>query len=136
MLALGIAITVMLLSGACMAAEDSAAKPLITYVRTGGIAGVDDTVTVSQDGAVQVSTRSATAQTSQLSSSELAELQALIAAADLPSLDKEYKQDGLSDAFEYRLTSGANTVRWTDGTAPAQLWPLQNMLDGLIASAQ
>ncbi len=112
----------------------------ITYHRSGGIAGADDTWKISADG--QVSHQGQTAGASvQLTSAQMADLEAAIQAANFTSLADSYLPDNVCcDRFLYEVTvvldGQSKTVRTIDASpnAPAELNRLVEMLNQLVSS--
>jgi hypothetical protein len=84
---------------------------------TGGIAGVDDMLTVYADGRIDRSDRG-DKKGAQVATSELATLQKLLASPEFAALDAQY-QAAVSDAFIYELTvpvgSQQRTIVTMDG---------------------
>lgn len=136
MLILGIVLVMVLMGGCRTVTSEDDFDYLLTYSRIDDSADARDTLTVSQDGSVQVSKRSGSPTTVQLSSSELAELQALVAKVDLADLDFINAPERRRDGYAYQLKTSKRSVAWHDSASPEPLWPLQDKLDSLIASAQ
>jgi Emfourin len=112
----------------------------ISYHRSGGFSGTDDTWTLSADGTV-----SHQGQTSgtpeQLTAAQMAELTAAISAANFMSLDDSYvPKDTCCDRYLYEITvtidGHSKTVRTIDAspTAPAELTHLVDTLNRLVAA--
>ena len=112
----------------------------ISYHRSGGFSGTDDTWTLSADGTV-----SHQGQTSgtpeQLTAAQMAELAAAIRAADFMSLEDSYvPKDTCCDRYLYEITvtigGHSKTVRTIDAspTAPAGLTSLVDTLNRLVAT--
>ena len=112
----------------------------ITYHRSGGFAGTDDTWTISADGTVTHQGQTpGTPQ--QLSAAQMAELTAAIRAANFMSLEDSYvPQDSCCDRYLYEITvtigEQSKTVRTIDAspTAPAELTQLVDTLNQLVAA--
>ena len=93
------------------------------YHKTGGIAGVDETLTVYADGRLSLLGRSGAAQTAQAQPADLGKLQSLLASPDFAGLSPRYQASG-ADLFNYQITipSTGQTVSTMDGAqAPAVL---------------
>ena len=114
----------------------------ITYHRSGGIAGTDDTWIISADGTVshQGSTMGAPAQ---LTAAQMAELTTAIRAANFMSLEDSYvPENTCCDRYLYEITVTVNgqskTVQTIDAspTAPAELTQLVDTLNQLVTSAK
>ena len=112
----------------------------ISYHRSGGFAGTDDTWTISADGAV--SHQGQTPGTpEQLTAAQMAELTAAIRAANFMSLEDSYvPKDSCCDRYLYEITvtigGHSKTVRTIDAspTAPAELTRLIDTLNRLVAA--
>ncbi len=112
----------------------------ITYHRSGGIAGTDDTWKISADG--KVSHQGQTAGTpAQLTSAQMADLVAAIRAANFTSLADSYMPDNVCcDRFQYEITvvldGQSKTVRTIDASpnAPVELNRLVETLNRLVSS--
>jgi hypothetical protein len=112
----------------------------ISYHRSGGFAGTDDTWTVSADGAV--SHQGETPGTpGQLTVAQMAELTAAIHAANFMSLEDSYvPKDTCCDRYLYEITvtidGHSKTIRTIDAspTAPAELTRLVDTLNRLVAA--
>ncbi len=112
----------------------------ISYHRSGGIAGTDDTWIISANGAVSHQGRTpGTPQ--QLTAAQMAELTAAIRAANFMSLEDSYvPQNTCCDRYLYEITltigGHSKTVRTIDAspTAPAELTRLVDTLNRLVAA--
>jgi hypothetical protein len=94
-------------------------RPWLEYSRTGGIAGFDDRVTVTVDGAVTASTKGAGVRRYQLSPTENARLHRLAGAAGAAGpAARASTGPGRSDALVVRLSIDGRTVAVPDGQAP------------------
>jgi hypothetical protein len=97
------------------ASGSGAALPAITLRRTGGIAGVSDTVTVDPGGAWTATDKAGRRRTGRLTADQIAQVRAL--AVD-PRLAAEARRSPgpsrCQDAFQYAVTAGATTVTYVD----------------------
>ena len=75
----------------------------ITAIKTGGIAGVHNTLTITPDGQATYSTRDAAAKTAQLPADQYSALLTQINAADFFNLQDKYDAPA-ADAFNYAIT--------------------------------
>ena len=114
----------------------------VTYHRSGGIAGADDTWQISADGKVSHQGQTAGAPR-QLTTTQMSDLTAAIRAANFMSLADSYvPQDTCCDRYLYEITvmldGQSKTVRTIDAspTAPAELTSLVDTLNRLVSSAQ
>ncbi|NTU99890.1 MAG: META domain-containing protein, partial [Methanoregulaceae archaeon] len=108
--------------------------PLITYSRTGGIAGLDDRLILSPDGTATVTRKGATRQV-KVPELTMRKLTAHLSAADFPSLKDSYPatREG-ADFFTYTLTHDGKTVVTKDTGIPAILVPIINTLNEIVES--
>ncbi|WBB74159.1 hypothetical protein O7602_00930 [Micromonospora sp. WMMD1128] len=94
----------------------------VTLVKSGGIVGLTDTITVRPDGSWTRTDRSGTARDGQLTEAELDRLRQLTAD---PRLTAEaavtVPATMCADAFNYRLTIGSTTSSYVD--CPPQATP-------------
>ncbi|GAB4194610.1 MAG: hypothetical protein OHK0022_10810 [Roseiflexaceae bacterium] len=90
-----------------VAVEDAAATeadaPLVSLKRSGGIAGVSETITVYRSGRVEASTVGGVMGTAQVTQADLDMLRELLASPELAQADSSYKANG-ADLFTYVLT--------------------------------
>jgi hypothetical protein len=107
------------------------AHPLVTMVRSGGIAGLVDRVTVTRGGRVRVSHRGSPSEAFDLRPGQLTRLRAALDDARLPALKPDYPAPG-ADMFEYAVTAGGVTVTATETAVPASLRPLIGILLGYL----
>ncbi len=109
------------------------ATPVIVLVRSGGIAGLTDRVSVDASGvATVVSDRGATPSTRTLTSSELATLRAALERSRIASLDRNYLDPRAADAYQFDVTYQGVTVTADEGVVPARLRPVVEQLTKLI----
>ncbi len=112
----------------------------VTYHRSGGLAGTDDTWIISAGGNVSHQGQAAGAP-EQLTAAQMAELTAAIQAANFMSLEDSYvPQNTCCDRYTYEITVTigdlSKTVQTIDATptAPAELTQLVNTLDRLVST--
>jgi heat shock protein HslJ len=110
--------------------------PLITYSRTGGLAGVDDHLVLFANGSGTV-TRTGISRPVRVPQPVMADLISHLTAADFPSLNNRYPApvEG-ADYFTYTLASGGMTVVTEDTGVPAVLVPIINILDDIVTSVR
>jgi hypothetical protein len=122
--------------------EEQAASPeiSISYHRSGGFSGADDTWTIATDGAVSHQGQMP-GTPEQLTAAQMAELAAAVRAADFMSLEDSYvPQDTCCDRYLYEITvtigGHSKTVRTSDAspTAPAGLTSLVDTLNRSVAT--
>jgi hypothetical protein len=93
-----------------------AADQTVVVERTGGIAGVQDTVTVDPDGHWTRGGKRGSAGTGQLSDDQRSRLRALAGSTELRDEATRKASTGFvcSDAFQYTVTVGATKVRYEE----------------------
>ena len=117
----------------------SAATPgpdLVLYLRIGGIAGLDDLLTIRADGTASLVRGSSHVDFTV----ELALLDVLyreLRASDFSTLQSQPKSDTQgADLLEYTVVYRGHKVRVADPAVPARLAPVLGALDRIIASAR
>jgi hypothetical protein len=105
---------------------------VVQYSRTGGIAAFDDKLVIFDNGQAVYSRRQVAGEFT-LSPDELRELEALLIAADFPSLDPSYEAPAPgADYFQYTITyEGIAIATETEGI-PDVLVPVLARLDELL----
>jgi hypothetical protein len=105
---------------------------LIVYERSGGFAGLDDSLSIKRTGEA-VLTRNSRRYEVTLDAETLTRLQTMFEDAAFLDLQKEYlpSQQG-SDRFEYLITYQGHTVRTMDGAVPQSLQPILEALNQII----
>jgi hypothetical protein len=86
----------------------------IEYSRSGGIAGVAETMTIQPDGSGETATLQDT-RAFQLGEEQLDRLEAAVADADLADVESPERRRG-ADALEYGIAYGGNAIVWNDLT--------------------
>ncbi len=140
---LAVSVLVVLVLGFALSVDLSPRTPApsfhLEFSKTGGIAGVDNLLTIDKNGAASYTSKYGTAFKTSVLGVVLAELEGSITSG-LPQIHQENFQasPGAADYFTYRLSVGmANSTRevvWVDdwaakGGLPAVLKNLQNELD-------
>ncbi|WP_158939684.1 hypothetical protein [Streptomyces sp. NRRL S-87] len=92
---------------------------LVRVTRTGGLAGVNQSVLVKDDGTVTRLRRGEPAGTGHMSPAELARLKAALEAADFPHLPRVGRPGGIADGFTYQFVYGGYEVMAADPLPPA-----------------
>ncbi|MFJ5553029.1 hypothetical protein [Streptomyces sp. NPDC093225] len=92
---------------------------LVRVTRTGGLAGVNESVLVKDDGTVTRLRRAEPTGTGHMSPAELARLRAALEAADFPHLPRVSRPGGIADGFTYRFVYGGYEVTAADPLPPA-----------------
>jgi hypothetical protein len=118
---------------AATATATNPARQLVDYHRSGGIAGLDDRLTISRSGVGVHTPRSGVPRVFRISPATLADLQRALDAADFQSLDPVYRPTTpIADAFTYTITHLGRTVVASDGAVPTPLAPVIDELDRLL----
>jgi hypothetical protein len=114
------------------AASDASAgrQPLVSYARSGGFIGVQDSLKVLESGAAQ-----STNGDFRLSQNRLAKLQARLRAAGFATLRRKYASEyPVSDGFVYRVTyAGRTVVVEEEANAPLRLQRVLDLLADILA---
>ncbi|RME11383.1 MAG: hypothetical protein D6816_02170 [Bacteroidetes bacterium] len=104
-------------------------EPLAKYSRSGGIANLDDSLVVYQDGRTVITRRGKACELT-LSESELQQLETALAAANLNALDGQYRPNGPgADLMTYAVTYDGRTVSAADTAVPDSLWPVLELFN-------
>jgi len=115
--------TALLLAAGCGGGEESTTAPgngaLVTYSKSGGIAGVDERLVIAADGSATVTSgRGGSQRSFALGTEELSELEAELEAADFAAVDD--RPTGCADCFHYEISYGGDTVGYDEVTQPPQ----------------
>jgi len=106
---------------------------LITYHRTGGIAGFQDDLTVCENGSARIS-RKGEVQVIQLNSTEFDALRDACDETGFLMLSYEYLPGGEGrDLFFYEITVDGRTILTADTAVPEELVSLIELLNGIVA---
>jgi hypothetical protein len=94
---------------------------LVTYTRTGGVAGLDERLRIEPDGTATIAYGEPvdSEEPFDLSDAELERLTALLEAADFDSTPENPEQTGCADCFVYTVEYGGKSVTYDDVTQPA-----------------
>jgi hypothetical protein len=104
--------------------------PLVVLVRSGGIAGSTDQVSVDASGVATVlSDRSPNPSTKTLSSTDLASLRTALERAEMATLQRNYLDRQARDAYQYDVTYQGVTVTADEGVLPPKL---RTVIDQLV----
>ena len=118
-----------LLAG-CMAQTSNV---LVEYSRSGGIANLDDSLIINQDGSVVVTRRNGRCELF-LDRGELKLLEETFAAANFAELDRQYLPDNQgADLLQYEIMYDGRAVAAKDGAVPDALWPALELLNQIAA---
>ena len=100
--------------------------PLVSYERTGGIAGLSESLTVAEDGQAELGVGQPDPATTEfgVADAELESLRATVEAADLGGVSLPGGPSACADCFVYEIETEAGAVTYDDAQA-----------DGLVEGA-
>jgi len=108
---------------------------MIDYQRSGGIRGLVDHLTISEDGSAQLSRKAARSEFT-VAPSVLTEIREVLAGIDFSALKSKYEPDRPgADMYEYVITYGGHTVEAVETVLFSELRPLVQLLDRIIDGA-
>lgn len=107
---------------------------LVIYSKSGGIAGMDEQLTIERSGAATLTSRGAPSGRFQLTPAELSSLTDTLDAAPLDSKPTP-TQTGCADCFEYSIAYGDTTLTADEVNLPGGIRPAIAALDSLITKA-
>jgi hypothetical protein len=111
------------------------AGPLVTYVRSGGVAGVLDELRVSGSGAATLRVAASSPRISfRLRPAEIERIRRDIDAANIGAI-RPTRAPACADCFHYRVAAGGDAVEADESRIPPALRPLLGEL-GRIVDAQ
>jgi hypothetical protein len=120
-------------SGGAAATAGPAAGALVSYRRQGGIAGLDDRLTVRPDGAYEISRRVGTPRTGRLAPADLARLRQALDGSHFADIPAVVPGSPIADGFTYDVGYGGHRVLAADGGIPAALAPVLGVLDDIMS---
>lgn len=134
-LRLSLAVLILLVS-ACRAPAPPAAteNELLTpvsFVRSGGFAGLTDQIEIAVDGAYTISHDDGSSESGHLAPDRTQELASLLAQSQLFDSDHSFETPG-ADQFVYTITYNGHTVTAVDGAIPDELAEVLDFLTALI----
>ncbi|MET7392271.1 hypothetical protein ABZS66_02085 [Dactylosporangium sp. NPDC005572] len=113
--------------------ESPSAQTLVAFTRTGGIAGVNDRLTVAQDGSYTIQTRGGT-KTGKLTAQELAALKQALGSVDFTKIPNVNANDGtVADGFTYSVIYNGREIVAEDGAVPPALQPILGALSAVVS---
>ncbi len=115
-----------------------AGAPLVVYHKSGGIMGLDDTLTVSADGTLTMKDRKGTQTSGQATAEQLGKLNDLLNSMDFATASPNYPAAG-ADMFVYKIEAPAQnkTVTAMDGTDyPQVVHDIIDVLEAMRSQAQ
>ena len=105
----------------------------LEYARSGGFAGVMDSLVIESDGRAELTVRGSDPVSFTLSDDELEAVTDALQDADFAEIDADSTSDqAIADAFTYKISYGGKTVRTDDGSIPSELQGLLTELDRLV----
>jgi hypothetical protein len=108
-----------------------ASGALVVFQRTGGIAGVDDTLIVRPDGQYTITRRDGVRKQGALTAAEQAALRAVLAGFD--ALPTDNPGGGVADGYAYRIQHGSRVVAANDGDLPPAVSRVIGELNQLLS---
>ncbi len=123
--------------GSHPADETAATGPtglLVVFVRYGGLAGTNDGVAVNTSGeATIIRDRSPEPAVRVLPPSDLAALRTALERSRMATLERNYLDPRMADAYQYDITYQGVTVTADEGVDPDGLRPVVDQLTKLLA---
>ncbi|MFG2039304.1 hypothetical protein [Dactylosporangium sp. NPDC048998] len=110
----------------------TAVDALIAFSRTGGLAGVSDSLIVGPDGSYTIQTRQGT-RTGKLSADELSALKAALASTDFNKMPTVNDNGAVADGYTYTITYSGRQITAKDGAIPPALQPVISALGGFLS---
>lgn len=110
----------------------TAVDALVSFNRTGGLAGTNDTLVVRPDGSYTVQTRNGS-RSGKLTGDELNALKAALASTDFNKIPSANDNGGVADGYTYTITYGGRQVTAKDGSIPTALQPVISALGGFLS---
>jgi hypothetical protein len=105
---------------------------LVTFHRTGGIAGVDDRVTVKADRHVTVRSRGSSAGHRRISVAAIRRLRHALKEARLGRPPPQGPPGGCADCFHYTISYGGHHVQLSEDRVPDRMRRAIDLLSRLI----
>ncbi|MEV6929833.1 hypothetical protein AB0M46_35845 [Dactylosporangium sp. NPDC051485] len=105
---------------------------LVAFTRTGGLAGVNDKLTVRPDGSYTIQTKSGS-KNGKLSGDELAALKAALVSTDFNKMPTVNDNGSVADGYTYTITYAGKQITAKDGAIPPALQPVISALGGFLS---
>jgi hypothetical protein len=142
-----LSVLLLLTLGACGGASGPGADPapstspsaspagdvLVTFARQGGLAGLDDRLTVRADGSYTLARSGLSPRPGRLAPEDLARLRQVLDAARLAHIPSPTGNPPVADGFTYRIRYGEREVLARDGDLPEELRPAIEVLNEILA---
>ncbi|MFI5909091.1 hypothetical protein [Dactylosporangium sp. NPDC051541] len=112
--------------------NQTATDTLVTFTRTGGLAGNNDSLAVRPDGSYTIQTKQAK-KDGKLTDEELGALKAALAATDFNKLPTNNDNGAVADAYTYTITYAGKQITAKDGSIPPALQPVISALGAFLS---
>jgi hypothetical protein len=122
----------LLTAGGAPSAPAAVHPTLVTFHRSGGFAGVDDSVTVERDRRVTVRSRGGDARHKRLSKAAMRKLRTDLKAARFDQPSPQGAPSGCADCFIYTIKYDGHRVQLSEDRVPARMRPAIDRLSRLI----
>jgi hypothetical protein len=130
------ALTLLLGAGAA----EAKVHTIIRWAKTGGFAGVSETLRIRSDNVAFAGSRGGNPLPAQLGAKEVARLRSALNAAHLETLRRNYANPGAADTFQYSVTYRGHSVHADETRIPKRLRHalalLQKTYDEIFASSE
>ncbi|WP_433614938.1 protealysin inhibitor emfourin [Dactylosporangium sp. CA-139114] len=110
----------------------TATDALVTFTRTGGLAGNNDSLVVKPDGSYTITTKQGT-KTGKLTDEEANALKTALASTDFNKLPTTNDNSAVADAYTYTVTYGGKQITAKDGSIPPALQPVVSALGAFLS---
>jgi hypothetical protein len=105
---------------------------LVSFTRTGGLAGNNDKLLVRPDGSYTITTRQGS-KDGKLTADELAALKAALVSVDFNKMPTDSGDGGVADGYTYTVTYNGRQVTAKDGAIPPALQPVISALGAFLS---
>ncbi|MFB9447509.1 hypothetical protein Dvina_11610 [Dactylosporangium vinaceum] len=112
--------------------NQTATDTLVSFTRTGGLAGNNDSLVVRPDGSYTIQTKQAK-RDGKLTDEELGALKAALASTDFNKLPTNNDSGAVADAYTYTITYGGKQITAKDGSIPPALQPVISALGAFLS---
>jgi hypothetical protein len=110
----------------------TAMDTLVTFTRTGGLAGNNDKLVVRPDGSYTITTRQGSRE-GKLTTDELNALKAALASTDFNKMPTVNDNGAVADAYTYTVTYSGRQITAKDGAIPPALQPVISALGAFLS---
>ncbi|WP_432827867.1 hypothetical protein [Dactylosporangium sp. CA-092794] len=110
----------------------TATDTLVTFNRTGGLAGVNDTLVVRPDGSYTIQTKQGS-KNGTLSAGELAALKTALSSTDFNKMPSVNDNGAVADGYTYTITYSGRQITAKDGAIPPALQPVISALGAFLS---